>query len=283
MLGLYVSDHPLFGKEAALRRKVEHVDRRSRRARRRGDGAHRRRRHRADAAVHQARRPDGDVHARGPRRRGRGDAVPAHAHRAGPQARRRHHRRRPRSPRQARREPHDGHLPDARGARRARRRSAPTLTRAASRRCASGRAEIDRLKRDPRRPIPAPRRSCSTSAASVCASPTTSASTSIGSFRRSAWPSGTTQSPCRISRMASARVQTNDASALTDSDLDEFASMGGAFGIGELSKAKEDWVLITTARIDGQAARFHVLDARAHRRHPVRAARPDQRQAHDQA
>jgi hypothetical protein len=46
------------------------------------------------------------------------------------------------------------------------------------------------------------------------------------------------------------RVQTNDASALTDSDLDEFASMGGAFGIGEVSKAKEDWVLITTARID---------------------------------
>ena len=28
MLGLYVSDHPLFGVEAALRRKVEHVDRR---------------------------------------------------------------------------------------------------------------------------------------------------------------------------------------------------------------------------------------------------------------
>lgn len=46
------------------------------------------------------------------------------------------------------------------------------------------------------------------------------------------------------------QVQTNDASALTDSDLDEFASMGGSFGIGEVSKAKEDWVLITTARID---------------------------------
>jgi hypothetical protein len=32
--------------------------------------------------------------------------------------------------------------------------------------------------------------------------------------------------------------------------------MGGAFGIGELSKAKEDWVLITTARIDGKLHGF---------------------------
>jgi hypothetical protein len=52
------------------------------------------------------------------------------------------------------------------------------------------------------------------------------------------------------------RVQTNDASALTDSDLDEFASMGGAFGIGEVSKAKEDWVLITTARIEDKMHGF---------------------------
>jgi hypothetical protein len=52
------------------------------------------------------------------------------------------------------------------------------------------------------------------------------------------------------------QVQTNDASALTDSDLDELASMGGSFGIGELSKAKEDWVLVTTARIDGKLHGF---------------------------
>ena len=32
--------------------------------------------------------------------------------------------------------------------------------------------------------------------------------------------------------------------------------MGGAFGIGELSKAKEDWVLVTTARIDGKLHGF---------------------------
>ncbi len=43
-------------------------------------------------------------------------------------------------------------------------------------------------------------------------------------------------------------VVTNDASALEDTDLDELASMDEAFSAGELSKAREDWVLITTAR-----------------------------------
>ena len=43
-------------------------------------------------------------------------------------------------------------------------------------------------------------------------------------------------------------VVTNDASALDDADLDELASMDEAFTAGELSKAQEDWVLITTAR-----------------------------------
>jgi hypothetical protein len=52
------------------------------------------------------------------------------------------------------------------------------------------------------------------------------------------------------------QVQTNDSAALTDADLDELASMGGAFGIGELSKAKEDWVLITLARLDGKLHGF---------------------------
>ncbi|MFM8267293.1 MAG: hypothetical protein ACKOA2_04675 [Ilumatobacteraceae bacterium] len=41
---------------------------------------------------------------------------------------------------------------------------------------------------------------------------------------------------------------TRDCAALTDGDLDEMASMGGAFDIGSLSKAKEDWVLSTTSR-----------------------------------
>lgn len=46
-------------------------------------------------------------------------------------------------------------------------------------------------------------------------------------------------------------VETRDCTALTDADLDEMASLGGAFDIGLLSKAKEDWVLCTTARSDG--------------------------------
>ena len=47
------------------------------------------------------------------------------------------------------------------------------------------------------------------------------------------------------------QVDTRDCAALGDADLDEMASMGGAFDIGSVSQAKEDWVLSTTARIDG--------------------------------
>jgi hypothetical protein len=52
------------------------------------------------------------------------------------------------------------------------------------------------------------------------------------------------------------QVHTRDCAALTDSDLDEMASMGGAFDIGALSKAKEDWVLCTTARLDDKLHGF---------------------------
>jgi hypothetical protein len=51
-------------------------------------------------------------------------------------------------------------------------------------------------------------------------------------------------------------VHTNDASSLTDGDLDEMGSMEGAFDIGALSKAKEDWVLVTTARVEGKLHGF---------------------------
>ena len=51
-------------------------------------------------------------------------------------------------------------------------------------------------------------------------------------------------------------VVTNDAVALTDADLDEMGSIEGAFDIGALSKAKEDWVLVTVARIDGKLHGF---------------------------
>jgi hypothetical protein len=52
------------------------------------------------------------------------------------------------------------------------------------------------------------------------------------------------------------QVETRDCAALTDADLDDMASMGGAFDIGVLSKAKEDWVLCTTARVDGKLHGF---------------------------
>ncbi|MGD9702528.1 MAG: hypothetical protein AB7Q42_07150 [Acidimicrobiia bacterium] len=52
------------------------------------------------------------------------------------------------------------------------------------------------------------------------------------------------------------QVDTKDSTALTDADLDEMASMGGAFDIGLLSKAKEDWVLCTVARIEDKLHGF---------------------------
>jgi hypothetical protein len=51
-------------------------------------------------------------------------------------------------------------------------------------------------------------------------------------------------------------VTTNDASSLTDADLDEMGSIEGAFDIGAISKAKDDWVLATVARIDGKLHGF---------------------------
>lgn len=52
------------------------------------------------------------------------------------------------------------------------------------------------------------------------------------------------------------QVDTRDCAALNDADLDEMASMGGAFDIGALSKAKETWVLSTTARVEGKLHGF---------------------------
>ncbi len=55
-------------------------------------------------------------------------------------------------------------------------------------------------------------------------------------------------------------VGTKDCTALTDADVAEMADMGAGapvdFGVGLLSKAKEDWVLSTTARIDGKLVGF---------------------------
>lgn len=52
------------------------------------------------------------------------------------------------------------------------------------------------------------------------------------------------------------QVVTQDASALTDTELDELAALEGAFDIGVLSKAKEEWVLATTARLDDKLHGF---------------------------
>ena len=64
-----------------------------------------------------------------------------------------------------------------------------------------------------------------------------------------------TDYPGAVKAMA-IQVDTKDSTALTDADLDEMASMDGAFGIGALSKAKEDWVLSTQARVDGKLQCF---------------------------
>ncbi|MFZ4718446.1 MAG: hypothetical protein ACOYMR_03415 [Ilumatobacteraceae bacterium] len=52
------------------------------------------------------------------------------------------------------------------------------------------------------------------------------------------------------------QVETRDCAQLTDGDLDEMASMGGAFDIGALSKAKEDWVLNTSSRVEDKLHGF---------------------------
>jgi hypothetical protein len=62
------------------------------------------------------------------------------------------------------------------------------------------------------------------------------------------------------------QVETKDCTALTDTELAEMADMGagapGGIEIGLLSKAKEDWVLCTTARIEDklQGVMFATLE-----------------------
>jgi hypothetical protein len=57
------------------------------------------------------------------------------------------------------------------------------------------------------------------------------------------------------------QIETKDCTALTDADLGEMADAGAGAGgvgfeVGQLSKAKEDWVLAGTARIDGKLHGF---------------------------
>ncbi len=51
-------------------------------------------------------------------------------------------------------------------------------------------------------------------------------------------------------------VDTRDCASLSDTELDDLAAMGGSFGIGAISKAKGDWVLFTSAHIDGKLHGF---------------------------
>ena len=79
------------------------------------------------------------------------------------------------------------------------------------------------------------------------------------------------------------QVETKDCTALTDAELEEMADMGGgapgAIDIGLLSKAKEDWVLCSTARIDEKLHGFMFSTLERIGGTPVRAARPRQREA----
>src|SRR4051812_38422618 len=58
-------------------------------------------------------------------------------------------------------------------------------------------------------------------------------------------------------------VETKDCTALTDAELGEMADLCATstvgFSIGVLSKATEDWVLSTTARLDDKLHAFGFL------------------------
>jgi hypothetical protein len=54
----------------------------------------------------------------------------------------------------------------------------------------------------------------------------------------------------------SVEVETRDASSLTEAQLEDLAAMGGAFNLGQIMKAKEDWVLFTVALLEGKVHGF---------------------------
>jgi hypothetical protein len=54
----------------------------------------------------------------------------------------------------------------------------------------------------------------------------------------------------------SVEVETRDASSLTEAQLEDLAAMGGAFNLGQITKAKEDWVLFTVALLEGKVHGF---------------------------
>jgi hypothetical protein len=54
----------------------------------------------------------------------------------------------------------------------------------------------------------------------------------------------------------SVEVETRDASSLTEAQLEDLAAMGGAFNLGQIMKAKEEWVLFTVALLEGKVHGF---------------------------
>lgn len=54
----------------------------------------------------------------------------------------------------------------------------------------------------------------------------------------------------------SVEVLTQDCSALSEAQMEEMLTVGGAFGADLLARAKEDWVLCTLARVDGKLHGF---------------------------
>lgn len=56
------------------------------------------------------------------------------------------------------------------------------------------------------------------------------------------------------------KVETKDCTALSDSELSEMADVSadgaGGYDVGVLSKARDEWVLVTQATVDGQLVGF---------------------------
>ena len=58
----------------------------------------------------------------------------------------------------------------------------------------------------------------------------------------------------------SLEVATQDCSALTEAQFEEFLTIEGSFTAEQLAKAGTDWVLCTIARIDGKLHGVAIMD-----------------------
>ena len=140
----------------------------------------------------------------------------------------------------------------------------------------------------------------SISAPRCCGCPTTSASTSTAASASCGWPSVTTRSASEPTPPSLTRPSQRDSRASQPARIEGYASPGPneRFGCAHRRRPRrigvDGWRVRHRGVVQGQgglgprdvgadrrqAARLHVLDARADRRHAVRVARPDERQAH---